>query len=173
MRYHVALLFVRVARSRASLDRSTPRQSSGLELGSAASPSRPFTWKSQVSQVPRRTPCEHALLLPTPAWRLSIGCLGVAAAFHPNRRCRPNGDIRNFGARSHSLFTRCLRFAPRVTPRHARLASSRAPPFAGQDSDLSALVERFPIPTFALIATSSSFPFPKLLGTPVRVRCNR
>jgi hypothetical protein len=40
MRYHVALLFVRVARSRASLDRSTRRQSSGLELGSAASPSR-------------------------------------------------------------------------------------------------------------------------------------
>src|ERR1700686_2617697 len=62
----------------------------------------------------------------------------------------------------HSLCT--LHVTGRPVPAQ-RLASSRAPPFAGQDLDLSALAERFPTPTLI----SSSFPFPKfllLLGVP-------
>ena len=34
---------------------------------------------------------------------------------------------RNFGARSHGIGTRCLRFAVRLTPPHARLASGCLP----------------------------------------------
>ncbi len=62
-----------------------------------------------------------------------------------------------------SLFTRCVRFARRVTPQNATLASSWVPPFAGQDSDLSGSLRKVSDSVRAF-AISSSFPFPWLLG---------
>jgi hypothetical protein len=38
-----------------------------------------------------------------------------------------------FGAQSHGLSARCLRFAPTVARRYARLASGRRPAFTGRD----------------------------------------
>ena len=38
-----------------------------------------------------------------------------------------------FGAQSHDISTRCLRFTARLTPHHARLASGRLPGSTGRD----------------------------------------
>ena len=81
----------------------------------------------------------------------------------PRPRRRLPGDMRNFGALSRSLFTRCVRFAPRVFPRNATLASSWEPPFAGQDLDLSGSLRKVSDSGRAF-AISSSFPFPWPLG---------
>jgi hypothetical protein len=81
--------------------------------------------------------CEHAPLYdPDPVTRLRFS----AKPLLPSTRADGVGfrvTSLNFGAPSRGLFTRCVRFAWRVTPPYATLASSRAPPFAGQDSDLS------------------------------------
>ena len=63
---------------------------------------------------------------------------------------------RTFGAQWHGLRTRCLRFAVRVTPTHARLASGRWSGATGR-----AFTRRVPTKGFRMLPYISS-PFPKL-----------
>ena len=76
----------------------------------------------ELSQVPGESSRTHALLS-DPGAPVSPGHLGLTdVAFH----CTDSVGLRNechFGAQSHGLRTCCLRFAARVTPVHARLAS--------------------------------------------------
>ena len=76
----------------------------------------------ELSQVPGESSRTHALLS-DPGAPVSPGHLGLTdVAFH----CTDSVGLRNechFGAQSHGLRTCCLRFAARVTPAHARLAS--------------------------------------------------
>src|SRR5271157_3852175 len=55
---------------------------------------------------------------------------------HGPRLCQQRWLPRaeDFGARSHGIGTRCLRFAMEVARHHARLASGCWPSFAGRDS---------------------------------------
>jgi len=59
-----------------------------------------------------------------------------------------------FGAPSHGLTHRCLRFAGDLSIDHARLASGRWPSFTGQDSNL--LDSRWKVSAL-LIYIASSF----------------
>ena len=60
----------------------------------------------------------------------------IAAPRHGPRLCQQRWLPRaeDFGARSHGIGTRCLRFAMEVARHHARLASGCWPSFAGRDS---------------------------------------
>jgi len=105
--------------------------------------------------------------------RSSTPALSDALGSSASHCCLPHeGDGVGFRAMSfisgliHAACSLAVYTSRNGSPRsRATLASSRAPPFAGQDLDLSALAERFPTPTLI----SSSFPFPKfllLLGVP-------
>ena len=56
-------------------------------------------------------------------------CQAITAGRHGPTHTVPRGlsTRGNFGARSHGISTRCLRFAVRLTPPHARLASGCGP----------------------------------------------
>ena len=60
----------------------------------------------------------------------------IARTRHGPRLCQQRWLPRaeDFGARSHGIGTRCLRFAMEVARHHARLASGCWPSFAGRDS---------------------------------------
>jgi hypothetical protein len=76
------------------------------------------------------TPCSQ-----TPA-RPTLPRQGqIAADRHGPTHSVPRGlsTRGNFGARSHGIGTRCLRFAVRLTPPHARLASGCGPSSTRRD----------------------------------------
>ena len=65
---------------------------------------------------------------------------------------------RNFGARSHGIGTRCLRFAVRLTPPHARLASGCLPGSTRRDWLPAGFLRK------VSVMFHIAFPFPTLLG---------
>ena len=85
----------------------------------------------------------------------------IAASRHGPTHSVPRGlsTRGNFGARSHGISTRCLRFAPWVTPKDARLASGCGPGSTRRDW-LPAGFRR----KVSEMATYIASPFPKLLG---------
>src|SRR6516225_2474552 len=64
---------------------------------------------------------------------------------------------RTFDAQEHGFRTRCLRFAVRVTPRHARLASGRWSGATGRAFHPQGSAERFLICFLHLILPSQAF----------------
>lgn len=64
-----------------------------------------------------------------------------------------------FGARSHGISTRCLRFAVRLTPPHARLASGCGPRSTRPDWIPVEFLRKV-----SVMLRYIPFPFPKLLG---------
>ena len=98
----------------------------GLQAGSHDGDGR-------VSQVPERPSCPCALFLDPGRTEVRQA---IAAPRHGPRLCQQRRLPRaeDFGARSHGIGTRCLRFAMEVARHHARLASGCWPSFAGRDS---------------------------------------
>ncbi len=97
-------------------------------------------------------PCVNMPRSSTPALSNAIGFLRPTAAFRSGygvgfRATSPISRL-NHAACSLAVYT-----SRNGSPRsRATLASSRAPPFAGQDSDLSALAERFPtLPCYLIV----------------------
>jgi hypothetical protein len=86
----------------------------------------------RVSQVPEPPSCPCALFFDPGRTEHARPLRRVDAA----PACVYNGGSRKeyFEAQSHGIGTRCLRFAVRVTPPHARLASGCWPSSAGRDS---------------------------------------
>ena len=105
---------------------STWSWSPGLQAGSHDGDGR-------VSQVPERPSCPCALFLDPGRTEVRQA---IAAPRHGPRLCQQRWLPRaeDFGARSHGIGTRCLRFAMEVARHHARLASGCWPSFAGRDS---------------------------------------
>jgi hypothetical protein len=96
-------------------------------------------------------------LVLTPCSRTPVGPMHA----RPLRRldaapaCVYNGGSRKeyFEAQSHGIGTRCLRFAVRITPPHARLASGCWPSSAGRDSfNPQGCDERFPCSSHFLLS---------------------
>ena len=112
----------------------------------------------ELSQVPGESSRTHALLS-DPGAPVSPGHLGLTdVAFH----CTDSVGLRNechFGAQSHGLRTCCLRFAARVTPVHARLASG----WLASLDRAGVVTRRTPVGNFR----SRSFQPSRLLGAPV------
>ena len=98
----------------------------GLQAGSHDGDGR-------VSQVPERPSCPCALFLDPGRTEVRQA---IAAPRHGPRLCQQRWlpQAEDFGARSHGIGTRCLRFAMEVARHHARLASGCWPSFAGRDS---------------------------------------
>jgi len=65
----------------------------------------------------------------------------------------------NFGAPSHGISTRCLRFAPWVAPKDARLASGCGPSSTRRDWLPAGFLRKV-----SELLQYISFPFPKVLG---------
>jgi hypothetical protein len=118
---------------------------------------------------------------PTPVGPLCQAIRALPYSLAP-RCCLPHIQKRrlplrtNFGAQSHGLHTRCLRFAAAVTDVHARLASDWWPTLAGRDLNPLGSIARFQL----WFATSSHPPRPSFAwrtgcaGLPVRgaaLRC--
>jgi len=78
------------------------------------------------------TPCAHALLS-DPGGTSTPGQYGASVRPSVTFRQRRLPRQTPFGAPSHGLDTRCLRFAPGLPQNGARLASGCWPSFAGRD----------------------------------------
>lgn len=116
-----------------------------------------------TSQVPGEPQCTHALAL-DPGGTSGAGLrdrqsLRVAPSVLPSAYTSASAPATAayFGAQSHGLLARCLRFALAVADAYARLASGWWPSLAGRDSDPLGSFERFqrfnssrpPFPGFA------------------------
>ena len=99
----------------------------------AGTPTGSHDGNDRVSQVPERPSCPCALFLDPGRTEVRQA---IAAPRHGPRLCQQRWLPRaeDFGARSHGIGTRCLRFAMEVARHHARLASGCWPSFAGRDS---------------------------------------
>ena len=116
----------------------------GLRAGSDGGDGR-------VSQVPERPSCPCALFLDPGRTEVRQA---IAASRRGPRLCQQRWlpQAEDFGARSHGIGTRCLRFAVEVSFPHARLASGCWPSSAGRDS----LTRRVAMKGFR-VRVSSSF----------------
>src|SRR6202035_1177539 len=100
--------------------------------------------------------CLRPALRPRRARRYQAGTVDRHG---PTRIVRRGLSTRgNFGAPSHGISTRCLRFAPWVAPKDARLASGCWPGFARRDW--------LPVEFLRMVSVMPyiTSPFPKLLG---------
>ena len=93
----------------------------------------------------------------------------IAASRHgPTRMLLRGLSTRgNFGARSHGISTRCLRFAVRITPPHARLASGCGPGSTRRDWLPAGFLRKV-----SVMLLTSLPPFPSFLAqsmTPIRL----
>jgi hypothetical protein len=138
-RYHPCVLFAP----------SDPTQGRGPGSWYSGSRAGNVSGDGWGSQVPEQPSCPCALSLDPGrtrhAWPLRRADVAPACVY--------NGGSRDeyFGAREHGIKTRCLRFAVRVTPPHARLASGCWPSSAGRDS----LTRRVAMKGFCVRVTSS------------------
>ena len=87
----------------------------------------------RTSQVPEQPSCPRALFLDPGRTDARHGHDGVSAR-PPLVSTTVAPASKDFGARSHGIGTRCLRFAVEVARHHARLASGCWLSFAGRDS---------------------------------------
>jgi hypothetical protein len=97
-------------------------QSSGRELGSAASPPRLFTWKSSGLSSSSENPCVNMPRSTTPTLSLALGFRPATAAFHIGRECRLPGNVAVFrGSITRPVHSLCmLRLESRLSPRNTR-----------------------------------------------------
>jgi hypothetical protein len=104
---------------------------------------------------------------PTPVGPLCQAIRALPYSLAP-RCCLPHIQKRrlplrtNFGAQSHGLHTRCLRFAAAVTDVHARLASGWWPTLAGRDSNPLGPFARFQLVLHGILLAQASPGAPKL-----------
>jgi hypothetical protein len=120
-------LFALVLRSR----RRPSAATAGQGLGVTGCPScRSTRGDGRTSQVPGEPRCAHALLF-DPGGTSAPGHLGASVL--PSAATTTSAPTTTtFGAPSHGLLTRCLRFVTTITRGHARLASGCWPSFAGR-----------------------------------------
>ena len=132
----LAPVFVAPAKSDADLGPG------GLGL---APPQRPVPKEMETAGRPKflgnpdvPAPCSWTPARPTLPQAITVGRHG------PTRiQLRGLSTRGNFGARSHGIGTRCLRFAVRLTPPHARLASGCWPALPGGIGYPQGFYERF------------------------------
>ena len=139
----------------------------GLQAGSHDGDGR-------VSQVPERPSCPCALFLDPGRTEVRQA---IAAPRHGPRLCQQRWLPRaeDFGARSHGIGTRCLRFAMEVARHHARLASGCWPSFAGRDSLTRGVAMKGfrvqSLPPFSSLPDAMTPDFPRKLIHRVYRRC--
>jgi hypothetical protein len=147
-------LFALVVRSRRRPSAATAGQ--GLVVIPAVPSCRLPRGDGRLSQVPGEPHYRHALLF-DPGGTSTPGLLDASVL--PSATTTASAPTTaTFGAHSHGLPTRCLRFVTRVTPDHARLASDCWPSFVGRDCLPAGFPRRVSEASYILILPAQASP---------------